>query len=182
MHLYKLVHLVNGLWASWKVALQQKIWKYPLKMTYWNYFQGWRPAKTDKSHRSEKIQLQTEVMCQKELSSVPQCHRGMNRNNYAIAPLAAMIRSHEYIKDIRIGKENLLLSFYADDIFVVSSHPGELNSICYLYLKCLGSYQIIPVSSFDFSPLKDQFNWKRSIKCITCLSIFIPRKSKDTSI
>lgn len=82
---------------------------------------------------------------------MPQCHGGMNRNNYATEPLAAMIRSHEYIKGIRIGKEKLLLSFYADDIFVVSSHPGELNSICYLYLKCLGSYQIIPALTFPHS-------------------------------
>ncbi len=84
----------------------------------------------------------------------------------AIEPLAAMIRSHDYIKGIKIGKDEHLISLYADDILLYLHDP--INSIPFIlslfenfgklsgFKVNLDKTEIMPFSNFDHTSLKNQ--------------------------
>ena len=108
----------------------------------------------------------------------------------ALEPSAAMIRSHDHIKGITIGREEHLISLYAGDILLYFHDPlNSMPFILYLFKKLgkLSGYkvnwdktEIMPISNFEITLLRNHLNWKWSTKCIKYLGVFISRKPEDT--
>ena len=107
-----------------------------------------------------------------------------------IEPLAAMIRSHDHIKGITIGREEHIISLYADDILLYLHDPlNSMPSLLSLFEEFgkLSGYkvnwdktEIMPISNFDHILLMNHLNWKWSTKCIKYLGMLIPRNPEDT--
>ena len=73
----------------------------------------------------------------------------------ALEPLAAMIRSHDHIKGIMIGKEEHLISLYADDILLYLHDPlNSMPFMLYLFEKFgkLSGYKVNWDKTEQFQP------------------------------